>query len=150
MASTGSCSTDASASAALGMRASRPRPSPYRLATRHRLARKLGIRTCAARPRVVQRDGQSVARSLGEAHAARDDGVEDGPIHMAAHLGRNLKRESGASVVHGQHDTIDLQTAVQTLADEADGIHQLAETLQGVVLGLYRNQYAIGGRQRIH
>ena len=57
------------------------------------------------------------------------------------------RRQAGAAVVHREQDAVDLESRVQALTDEADGIHKLAQALQGVILGLDRDQHPIRRRQ---
>nr|BFF15790.1 hypothetical protein GCM10025699_70930 [Microbacterium flavescens] len=59
---------------------------------------------------------------------------------MLAHIGHDLLREIGASVVHGQEDARHGQTGVEVLLDQLDVAQQLTQTLEGVILALDRDQ----------
>src|SRR4051794_33224452 len=66
-------------------RASRPRPS-RRLFTVDDLHNKFRVRPGPPRPGGIFQHAQPVARRLADVHVARDHGVEDGVVEVAAHL----------------------------------------------------------------
>lgn len=53
------------------------------------------------------------------------------------------------AVKHGHQHALQLQLTVQRAADDADGVHQIAETLQSEIFPLDRNQHRVGGAQAI-
>ena len=68
---------------------------------------------------------------------------------MAAHLLGNLGREIGPPVKHGQNYAEDFQAGIQLPLYRPHGGHQVAETLQGIVFALDRNQYTVAGAQAV-
>ena len=89
------------------------------------------------------------ARRLAEAHVARDHGVEDELREVLADLALDVARQAGAPVVHGQQHARDGQARVELALDEAQRVEQAGEALQRVVLGLHRDDHAVGGDQRV-
>ena len=89
------------------------------------------------------------ARRLAEAHAARDHGVEDELREVLAHLALDVARQACAPVVHGQQHARHGQPRVELALDEAQRVEQAGEALERVVLGLDRNDHAVGRDQRV-
>ena len=63
---------------------------------------------------------------------------------MRTHFALNLLGEPRALVRHGEQHARDPQAGVEVHADTFDGIPQLAEALQGVVLSLNRDHDLVG------
>jgi len=61
----------------------------------------------------------------------------------------DLGREPRPRIDHRHEHTADRQARVETRLHEVDGAHELRQTLERVVLGLHRNENAVGGRERI-
>ena len=62
----------------------------------------------------------------------------------------DLVGQTQTAVVHGQQEAFYLQFGIQLALDDADGVEQLGDTLQGKVLTLHGDDDRIGGRQRVH
>ncbi len=99
--------------------------------------------------RVVGGDGQAVARRLGKADASRDDGLEDELAEMAPHLGGHISREPGAPVHHRQEHPRERKLRIEARAYELDGVEELREPLERVVLALHGHEHAIRGRKTV-
>ena len=104
------------------------------------LAGRLEVGQRPGRARVVGHHGLAVARRLGDPHRARDRGAQ----HLRR---RSASRTSSATwaasrvrrVVHRQQDRRDVQPRVEVRLDQLDGLEQLAEPLERVVLALDRD-----------
>ena len=68
---------------------------------------------------------------------------------MLADLARDLAAEARASVVHGDDDAEDVELRIQVLLHERDGVEQLGEPFERVVLGLHRDEDLPRGDQRV-
>ena len=68
---------------------------------------------------------------------------------MAAGLRRDIGRQVGPAVVHGQDDAVDRETRVEVVTNEIERGKQLGQSFQGVVLALERDQDGIGGGEGI-
>ena len=77
-----------------------------------------------------------MARRFGQAHVARDLGLEHAVAQMLAHLVGHLPAQIVARVHHREDDTFECQTRIQTVADALDGVEQTGQSLERVVLGL--------------
>ena len=75
---------------------------------------------------------------------------EDERAEVPAHLRLDVRREPRARVDHGEQDAADPEARVEPAADQVDRLHQLAQALQRVVLGLHRHEHAIGRGEPIH
>ena len=141
------------------MSASRPRPSPKArgpragtLATGGHLARELA-RTRAA-PRELG-SYRAIGRPWLGASDRRTDARHDRVVDGCHSCGGGPRRRPGprgcvrASYIVSS-DAVDLEARVEALADASNRVHQLAQALQGVVLGLDRDQHPVRGGQRVH
>ena len=61
----------------------------------------------------------------------------------------DVLREAGALVMHGDQDARQLQCRVQFPAHESEGVEELDQALEREILGLNRNDHAIGGSQSV-
>ena len=116
-------------------------------AARHFLGQR-EVALAALRADVVEQDRLAVAGRLGEPHVAGDDGLEDlvveGPPDLVGHLvGQVVGR------VHGEDDPVHLEVGVGRGLDELDGLQDVGEPLQRVVLALERDHHALGGDQAV-
>ena len=68
---------------------------------------------------------------------------------VGVQLARDLLRQVGALVKHGEHHGLDLKFWVECLADAADGIEQLGNSFQRKVLALHGNEDGIGSYERV-
>lgn len=66
---------------------------------------------------------------------------------MSAHFFCDLLRQDGSAVVHGQQDSCQVKGGVQVLLNAPDGVEQLRNTLQCVVLALNRNEHLTCGSE---
>ena len=85
----------------------------------------------------------------GKPYIPGDTGFEQQFAKVGFQFGGNILGEIGALVEHGEHHALDRKPGIKVLADPFDGIEQLANALQGKVLGLHRDQDGIGGNQSI-
>ena len=69
---------------------------------------------------------------------------------MLPHLVRHLGGEAGPYVVHRQHDPQHPKLRVQHLPEQVQGVAELAQTFEGIVLALNRYQHRVGRRQAVH
>src|SRR3990172_11890544 len=99
-------------------RAPRPRPSP-RLFMGQDLPCEIEVRERAARPEIVEHDRLAVARRFGQAHVARDDGVEDLAREVAVDLVADLEREARPAVEHPHYDFLHIEPRVEAPPGEA-------------------------------
>ncbi len=59
----------------------------------------------------------------------------------------HISREVRATIEHSQNDPADLEITIEVAGNEFNILHQLAESLEGVVLALNRDQnFARGGQ----
>ena len=90
-----------------------------------------------------------MAGGLGQPHVPGDHRG----VHLAGEvpldLLRHLEGQVGPPVVHRQHHALQLQGGVEPLLRQPDGIQQIAQPLQGVILALDGNQQGVGGAQPI-
>jgi hypothetical protein len=62
----------------------------------------------------------------------------------------DLGRETRARVDHREQDPRDAERRIEPPLHEVDRAEQLREPLEGVVLGLHRDEDAVGGREGVH
>src|SRR6187551_1987404 len=128
---------------------SRPRPRPRLLGAVDKLARNAVVGVGSGGGRVVGGDGQPVAWGLGEADAARDDGVEDQLAEVPPDLGRDVGSEPGAAVHHRQEHPGERKLWVQPRTHELHGVQELRQTFERVVLALDGDEHTIGSREPV-
>ena len=104
----------------------------------------------AVRARGVRRDRLPRHGGLGEAHGARDDGVEDRLAEGLDHPAEHLPAVQRAGVVHRGHNSLNLKLRVKPIAYLVDGVHQQGHSAQGEELALQRDDHAVSGSQRVH
>ena len=79
----------------------------------------------------------------------RNDRLEDLAAEVFARFVGDLSREVEAGVVHREQHAVDRQVRVDAPLDEVDGVQQLREPLERVVLALERNQQRVGRREHV-
>ena len=109
------------------------------------LQRSLPIRDCTHVAGIVRDDSLTVARRLGNAHRSRDDRLKSVVREVRTNLALDLFGELRALVRHRQQHAGDTQAGVKIDTDPFDGVPQLAEALQGVILSLNRDHNLVGG-----
>src|SRR5690242_447223 len=118
-------------------RAPRPRPRPcWRLTMRNYLPGQLEICGRAGGAQIVEHDRLPVAWRLTKPYIPRYYRCHDLLTEVLLCLGPDLGSKAGPAIEHGQDDPFDLELRVQALADEADGLDNVRQTLHGVVLAL--------------
>ena len=110
---------------------------------------QLDVARGAAAVGVILRHGHAVAGRLADAGVARDDRVEDHVAEVALQLLINLVGEPETGVIHGEQEALDAQAGIELGLDDADGVEQLADALQCEILGLDRNDDAVGRGQGV-
>src|SRR5581483_6837059 len=165
MASTGSWASSDSGAPPISTSSPRPRPrrpgddtggsagsapEPDCSGTLDKLHRHLPVGLGARGAAVVGNSGQPVARRLGKPHRPGDGGREDQLAEMAAQLCVDVGGPPGAAVDHRQQNACDLQPRVEAGLDDVHRAEELREAFQSVVLGLDRNEHAVGGGERVH
>ncbi len=90
-----------------------------------------------------------MARGLGEADVARNDGPENLATEMVEQLTRNLLVEIASWVVHGAQKPFDDEPRVDTRAHPFDRGAKSAQTFKGVVFTLDRDENAVGRDERV-
>src|SRR5579862_648238 len=132
------------AGVAPGMRASRPRPRPERClgmrafrsngsCPRDHFLGKLFIGQRAGRTRVVLKNGQPKAGRLRETHVAWYQALELFLWKMLSNLLDHLASQPRARIIHGQHDAKEIDSRVEAVAHQPDGIQQLLHAFQGEI-----------------
>ena len=61
----------------------------------------------------------------------------------------HLVGQLGPGVVHGEDDGRDVELRVEVGRDQVDVAHELAQTLEGVVLALDGDEHLVGRRQGV-
>ena len=118
-------------------------------ASRQQLVSQRGVAASAYGRRLVPGQRDSEAGRLGDSDISRDDGREHPVAKVLRGLGRYLAREVEALVVHRQQDAFDGQSRVQVALDQPDGVQELGQPLQGVVLALDGDQHRVGGHKGV-
>src|SRR6266513_3742672 len=135
--------------------ASSPRPSPLSLAigdtyctcecrrarrffAAEHLAGQREIRLRAFRGLVDVQRRNAVARRLGEADLARDHCTVEFVTEVLLQIGRHVERKRVAWIVHCPQQSLDLKLLIQMRAYAADGLHQVGQALERVILALHR------------
>ena len=62
---------------------------------------------------------------------------------MGLHVLDDLLGQVRPGVVHREHDSLHIQMLIQSFANQVDGVDQLAQSLEGIVLALDGNQHGI-------
>jgi hypothetical protein len=68
---------------------------------------------------------------------------------MPAHLCGDVVGEVVAGVEHGEHDPVELEPRVEAVLHSLDGVDELREPLERVVLALERHDDQVGRRERV-
>lgn len=109
------------------------------------------LRIClgSARSWVIKRDWKSMAGSFGESDIAGNGSAKEFFPEEFLEVLRDLLRQIGAVVVHGEENAFETEIGVERLCDLVKGAHQLGDALQGEVFCLKRDEEAIGSDERI-
>src|SRR5262245_18997495 len=86
---------------------------------------------------------------LREPDVPRDDRLEDLTGKEPLKLVTDLERKTSPSIEHREQDAHDVETGVQPLTDELDGLDQVRQTFERVELALHRNEDLVGCCQGI-
>ncbi len=91
-----------------------------------------------------------MARSLGEANGARNERVEDNLLEVIAHLLDHCGIQVRAAIVHCHEQSAERQVGIGPRGANLLGhLHEQAETLQGVVFALDRDEDFVGSGKGI-
>src|SRR6266540_1166962 len=146
--------------------ASSPRPSPLslaigdtycvygcwragRLVAAEHLTGQREIRLRAFRGLVEMQYRNAIARRFGETDIARDHRTVEFVTEVLLQIGRHVERERIARIVHRAQQSLDFEPLIQVRAHAADGLDQIGQAFECVILALHRNQHAIRGAQAI-
>ena len=69
---------------------------------------------------------------------------------MLPHLVRHLGRQAGACIVHRQHHPQHLEFRVQHPPQQVEGVPELTQAFEGVVLALDWDEHGVRRRQAVH
>ena len=97
----------------------------------------------------MQEDGLPVTRRLGKADVARNDDLIKFLRKEFFDLLCDLFGNERSSVIHGQHDALNLERLVQVLPNKRDGVHQLRKSFQRIIFALDGDDRAVCRRQRV-
>ena len=90
-----------------------------------------------------------MAGSLGKTDITGNDRGIDLAGEVTLDLLGYLHGQIGAAVIHSQQHAFQFQRGIEGAFDDADGVHQIAETFQSEVFALHRNQHAVRGAQAV-
>ena len=91
-----------------------------------------------------------MARRLCEADRAGDRGREDEVAEVTTELLLDLRRKPGSAVDHREQDPGHGEPRVEARLDEVDRAEKLRQSLERVVLGLHRDDHAVGSCEGVH
>src|SRR5262245_2297501 len=123
--------------------APRPRPRPGLLCMLEDLPRQFEVGDSTAGAQVVEHDRLAVTRSFAEPDISWNDGLEDLTGEIPMNLFTDLQSHAGAAVEHREYDAAHVETRVQSLTNQFDGLQQMGEPLERVELALERNDHAV-------
>ena len=115
----------------------------------HHLARELDEGLRALRCRVEHHAGLAVAGRFGQAHVARDHGVEHLVAEVRLELLADLLLQRDARVEHHPQQADDLQLAVQVGVHLLDGVDQVGQAFEREVFALHRHDHAVRAAQAV-
>jgi hypothetical protein len=95
------------------------------------------------------RIGFPKARRLGQAHVARHGAAEHLRTEVLLRIIGHLSAQVEPRVVHRQQHAIEREWRIEVLLHEANGVQQLRDALERVVLALDRDDDAVGRRQHV-
>ena len=84
-----------------------------------------------------------MAGRLTETGVAVDEGIEDQLAEMHPDFFDHLVRQPEAGVVHGKQDALDAKAGIESALYDFDGVEQLAQSLEGEVFALNRDDHAV-------
>ena len=90
-----------------------------------------------------------MAGGFGQAHIARDDGVEHEAGEVFFQLLAHFQRQAALRVVHGAHDAEDIELGIDSFADFAHGGDEVGNALEGVVFAHHGHDEAVGGHEAV-
>ena len=91
-----------------------------------------------------------MARALGDPHVPRDDSAKDLVAEVMPDLFLDLPREAVPPIEHREQQALECQARIEGLAYAADGVEERAQSLEGVVLALQRDENAVGRAECVH
>src|SRR2546428_4872589 len=91
----------------------------------------------------------AIARRFGETDIARDHCTVEFVTEVLLQIGRHVERERVARVVHRAQQSLDFELRIQMRTHAADGLDQIGQALERVILALHRNQNAVRGAQTV-
>ena len=68
---------------------------------------------------------------------------------MSLQLLVDLVCQTQACVIHGEEESLDLECRIEARLDDAYGVEQLGDALEGEILGLDRDYHRVGGGEGI-
>ena len=98
---------------------------------------------------IIKDDRQTMAWAFRKLHVALNHCFENQFLEMTLHLIIDLVGKSQSAVIHSQQEALDLEFRIELALDDFNGIEQFADTLQGKILALHRNDHRVGCRQSI-
>src|SRR6185437_15753399 len=137
-----------------GRRAASPLPSALRVLSgalfmRKDLLGQLNIAFSAPGADVIVQNRLTKARSFSEPDATWNHGFKDLPAEEFAQIVRNLARQVGSFIVHGEQDAFDLQRRAKTASDAVHGVEKMRHAFESEKFALYRDQKRISRDQRM-
>src|SRR4030042_6474964 len=99
---------------------------------------------------IVKEDGLPIAGSFAQSNISRDDCPEYLFFKVFSHFLGDLVSEIISAVEHGEKNSLDLQSWIQGLFDQANRLEKLPQSFQGVILALKRDDHGMGCRQRVN
>ncbi len=96
---------------------------------------------------VVEDDREAVARRLGELDISRDDGAEHHISEMSFQLLKYLIGEAEPGIIHGQQESFDLESRLQSALDDSDGVEELGNAFEGEIFRLHWNDHGVSGSE---
>jgi hypothetical protein len=113
------------------------------------LAGERQVRERALRLRLELERRHAVRGRLGEPHVARDHRAEQLVAEVLLELGRDVLRERVARVVHRAQQALDLEPRIEVRAHLLEGLQQVRQAFERVILALHRDEHRIGGAQSV-
>ena len=104
---------------------------------------RVAVRLARPGGAVVVVDRLAVARRLGKAHIAGDDGRIHLAGEVALDLFRNLEGEIRAPVEHREQNAFELEAGIQAAAHHADRVHQVGQAFEREIFALHGNDQGI-------
>lgn len=88
-----------------------------------------------------------MAGSFTQSNVPGDNGPEYLVFEVFFHFLGDLMREVIPAIKHGEENPLDLQSWVEGLFNQAYRLEKLAQSFQGIVFALERNDHGVSSRQ---